>query len=72
MAKDYKIIQSLCRAMTMSVGPFTIADAYSWYISIGGCVGYYEFRKQAKEEMERLLQCITEEEEGAKWGRREE
>ncbi len=58
MAKDNKITQALSRALVEGVDSSTISRAYAWYLQIGGQNGYYEFRKQAREDIERLFESL--------------
>ncbi len=67
MAKDYKIQQALGRAMAESIDSSTISRAYEWYMHIGGQCGYYEFRKQTKEDLDKLFKSLDEEEFMAKF-----
>ncbi len=67
MAKDHKITQSLSRSMAEGADGSTISRAYCWYMTIGGQVGYYEFRQQAKEDIDEILKSLLDEEEAAKF-----
>ncbi len=67
MANDYKITQALGRAMTEGIDSSTISRAYEWYMYIGGKNGYYEFRKQVREDIDKIFKSLDEEEFMAKF-----
>ncbi len=58
VAKDTKITQALSRALVEGVDSSTISRAYAWYVRVGGQNGCYEFRQQAREDIERLVESL--------------
>ncbi len=57
---DTKINQALSRALIEGINSSTIIRAYSWYMQIGGQIGYHEFRKQVLKNIKELYDLFED------------
>lgn len=65
MQRDHLVEKALARVLSSGIGydyyDRCVADAYRFYMSVGGQMGYYDFRKQAQMDLKRLLSAIRRE-----------